>query len=162
MLDLSELNMARAKAEEEWAVEEQERHLRASLGAEITDLSQVAESRLASLAARSGKEIAELMKDAELTAAERAAKLAKIKEDARARAQEIVAQDGHMKLEQDTMSRKLTIASDDVEQFIMRIASLEGKALPDGQLNTVMGRIKGLLDDANEKTGALPSALVET
>ena len=54
------------------------------------------------------------MKDATLTAEERAAALAKIKEAARLQAQSIVEQDGHLKLEQDTMARKLSIAADDV------------------------------------------------
>lgn len=164
MVDLSELDMARAKAEEEWAVQEQMRHLKTALGDQMRDLSDVAEQRLAALAARSGKEIAELMKNEELTAEERAAALAKIKEAARQRSQEIVEQDGHMKLEQDTMSRKLTIAGDEVEQFMSRIASLEGHAAPGGQLKKVMGRIKTLLDEANEKTaglGAPPAALAE-
>jgi len=164
MVDLSELDMARAKAEEEWAVQEQMRHLKSALGDQMRDLSAVAEQRLAALAARSGKEIAELMKNEELTAEERAAALAKIKEAARQRSQEIVEQDGHMKLEQDTMARKLTIAGDEVEQFMSRIASLEGHAAPGGQLKKVMGRIKTLLDEANEKTaavGAPPAALAE-
>merc|ERR1719421_468656 len=78
MVDLSELDMARAKAEE-WAVQEQMRHLKSALGDQMRDLSAVAEQRLAALA--------------------------KIKEAARQRSQEIVQQDGHMKLEQDTMAR---------------------------------------------------------
>lgn len=163
VVDMSELDMARAKAEEKFAVQEQMRQMKSRLGSEMGKISAVAEARLAALATANGKEIAELMKDEKLTAQERAARLEEIRQRARKRASEIMESDARMALDQRTVGRRIELAQGDVEQFMGRVASLEGPAPTAGELSSTIGRIRDLITEANKETevNAPPASLTE-
>merc|ERR1719213_358534 len=96
-LDLSSLEEAEARALQQWAVREQTAQLAALLGDEFHDLDAAAKKRLAALAARSGKEIAKLMKNGDPAAAARA--LEKIQDAAKREAQKILMDQKKMELE---------------------------------------------------------------
>jgi len=160
-LDLSELEMAKERASEQWAIAQQQKMLEGHLGDEIHDMSALADQRLAALAAQSGKEIAELLKNEELNDAERAKAISAIKNAARMRSQKIVEQDGQLKLDQQTAERNIKIATDEVSQSMGRIATLEGHRVSGSSVDHVMEKIKGLISQAHSNIAAHTSLVEE-
>lgn len=155
VLDLSELDMARAKAEENWAIQEEMRRMKAKLQGEVGEVSAVAEARLADLAASNGRAIADLLRNEKLTEAERAARLEQIRKEAREGASRIMESDAKMALDQKMTERKIKLASNDVEQFMGRVASLEGPGPSASALGSVLARVRDLIHEANGEASSL-------
>jgi hypothetical protein len=151
-LDLSSLEEAEARALQQWAVREQTAQLAALLGDEFHDLDASAKKRLAALAARSGKEIAKLMKNGDPAAAARA--LEKIQDAAKSEAHKILMDQKKMELEAATAARNLQMGVSEVESTMKHISQLEGASAPPAGLETVVERVKRLIMEVEKHVDA--------
>jgi len=170
--DTSELEASENEAMEQWAIKDMMQKMHAHLGADIDGLNEESQVRLAMLAQRSGKELAALMANKNLTDAELATKIAELNARSRAAAAEILSENGHMKLDQATTSRNLKMAIQEVENSAQMIAKLEVPQVPPAKsvedavknirelLNEVNRHMDG--DDAFTKTAAQVAAQTQT
>jgi len=156
---MEDIEKAQAQAQENYYIQQQHDRLHNLLGDAVDGLRGEQAARLRALAAASGAKIAALMKDENLSEAERAAALAKIREDARNHANQILQANNQLQLEQETAARQLAVVTDEVGNSMERISALgsasagtTGAAGLQGTLN----RIKNLLEQANQNIGDAP------
>merc|ERR1719262_1768597 len=97
-LDMTSIEEAEQHAMEQWAVQEQENHLKQVLGDELEKLSDQGEERLAEMAKRQGSAMAAILADQRLNATARATKLAALKETARKQAVRVLEEDQQLQL----------------------------------------------------------------
>merc|ERR1719262_1287457 len=149
-LDMTSIEEAEQHAMEQWAVQEQENHLKQVLGEELEKLSDHGATRLAALAKRQGEKMTAILNNATATDEERAARLHKLKEESRKHATRVLEEDGRLQLDQRTSARKLKIATKEIQKATGVIASLEGSAAGGGAgFGSTIGRVRDLIDDAN-------------
>jgi len=149
-LDMTSIEEAEQHAMEQWAVQEQENHLKQVLGEELEKLSDHGATRLAALAKRQGEKMTAILNNATATDEERAARLHKLKEESRKHATRVLEEDGRLQLDQRTSARKLKIATKEIQKATGVIASLEGSAAGRGvEFGSTIGRVRDLIDDAN-------------
>lgn len=165
-LDLASVAAAEEEAMEEWAVQEQMRSLRRQLGAELRNMSSLAESRLADLARTSGAQLAALHRNRTLTDAERAAAIAKVTAMQRERARAIMEEDQSLALEQSTAARNINLAMAEVERSAKQLAQLEsGKGthyVGGGGVDATLDRVRTIVTYANELAEAGPKEYMDS
>jgi hypothetical protein len=156
---MESVEKAQAEAQEKYYVQQQKERLHGLLGDAVDDLRGEQAARLKALAAASGKKIAALMSAQNMSEEERAAALAKIREDARSHAQNILQANNALQLEQETAARQLQVVTDEVGNSMERISALgsasagtTGAAGLEGTIN----RIKNMLEQANKQIGDAP------
>merc|ERR1719359_1813934 len=160
-LDLAALDVAEQKATEQWAVQNSQAHLKSVLGAEMADLSATSQARLRALAEKSGADIARLMAKFEGTEEERAAAVQKIKDNLAAQAKRILEENGRIELDQQTAARNIKVQTQEVQNSMGRIASLEGASAPPAGLQAVLDRVKKMITDAAQHMDG-PEAVTTT
>jgi len=156
---MEDIEKAQAEAQENYYIQQQHERLHGLLGDAVEGLRGEQAARLRALAASSGAKIAALMKQEGMDAAARAAALAKIREEARKHAQQILQANNELQLEQETAARQLAVVTDEVGNSMERISALgsasagtAGAAGLEGTIN----RIKNLLEQANKNIGDAP------
>lgn len=164
-LDLASVAAAEEEAMEEWAVQEQMRSLRRQLGAELRNMSSLAESRLADLARTSGAQLAALHRNRTLTDAERAAAIAKVTAMQRERARAIMEEDQALALEQSTAARNINLATNEVERSAKQLAQLESGKGPQhvggGGVDATLDRVRSMVTYASELAEAGPKEYMD-
>merc|ERR1719262_2038961 len=98
-LDMTSIEEAEQHAMEQWAVQEQENHLKQILGDELEKLSDAGAERLAAMAKRQGDKMAAILADETKTDAERAQAIQDLKEQARKQAMRVLEEDKQLQLD---------------------------------------------------------------
>jgi len=156
--DTSELEASEMEAMEQWAIQDQMHKMAKHLGDEIHDLNDASQARLAALAARSGKALAALMANKDLSDEERAKLIAELQEKSRQEAKGILEENGHLKLDQATAARNLQIATDEVQHSTEMIANLESPKVPPAKsVSEAIDRIHALLREVNIHMSDVPA-----
>jgi len=156
--DTSELEASEMEAMEQWAIQDQMHKMAKHLGDEIHDLNDASQARLAALAARSGKALAALMANKDLSDEERAKLIAELQEKSRQEAKGILEENGHLKLDQATAARNLQIATDEVQHSTEMIANLESPKVPPAKsVSEAIDRIHALLREVNIHISDVPA-----
>jgi hypothetical protein len=148
-LDMTSIEEAEQHAMEQWAVQEQENHLKQVLGDELEKLSDAGAERLAAMAKRQGDKMAGIMANQHLTDDQRAQKLQELKDEARKQAMRVLEEDQQLTLDQATAARKLKVATKEVEKAAGVIGSLDSSVPVATDFTSVIGRVHDLINDAN-------------
>ena len=114
---------------------------------DIGNLNAGEKALLAQVARRAGQAIADVMRDTELDATEKAEKIAAIKSQASSRARKQLSERQKLELSQEELSRRLELASSDVTNAMMRFASLEGGAALGGGTSVAVDSLSRKIED---------------
>lgn len=158
----------RAEVAQKWAIEHTIEHMSKELAGDVGALSKADHAMLAGLAKEAGAQIAAVMKMQNISDAERARRIAKIKADAVANARAALAASQEMQLKQADLERKMSLAMVDLEGTMLRVAALtQGKsgaaAVPRRSIQSNLATISGAVARIRaaqglDATGADPGA----
>jgi len=157
-LQLADLELAQKQAEERWAAKEQMKLMQHELGADIGQLDEFSQKRLNAMTQAAGKAISDLMNDSTLDDAEKAKRIAAIKNQLRLDARKLVDQNGRLALLTQGTGRNLGAAVMDIENTVMRLATLQarkGDASPTAEES--MNKVKALIAEAKERLAEHPN-----
>jgi hypothetical protein len=153
-LDLTELQAEEEKAAQQFAVQQAMEHLTTHLSDELGSMSASAQSQIAKLTAVAGAEIKALMEDTALSDAEKAKRLAEIKERLRQDALQVLRSGVSGDVHNAALERRLRAGEEEVLNTVAQISSLrETTDVSQKSLDDQLNNLKQRVADAGANIG---------
>jgi len=154
-LETSEMDIRKEEQEQRWAVDHAMKHLSEQLEGDLGAMDEQTRLQLAKMSKEAGAAIAALMADTTLDAAEKARRIAIIKEEMHGRAKKIIKDNQRLKISQYEMERNIKVAGEDIDNTVQRISSLDtnvgGTGPGDDKLKAQLEAIQEAVDIANQR-----------